>query len=204
MVMKRLWVWCLTVAALSPASAQLMQMMDREKMLAMPLMLLPNAAVQKELMLTGKQKDEIKKINEEFSKTMSGMQGRNDMAMLGQANQKLAETEQKLIAVLEEQQAIRFKEVRYQVLGMRSLGEPEVQSALALTEEQKTAVTAYEKASREGALSAMRSGPSALANWNKGRDKREEELAKILVPEQEAKLKSMFGAPFKDVKKVRG
>ncbi len=202
--MKRLATLVFAAAALAMASAQIAQMVDREKMVATPLMMLQHAAVQKELKMSGKQRDEIKKINADFTNSMADLQKQNNIAAFTKANEEAAATEAKMLAVLDDAQSARFKEIRYQVLGMRSLGEPEVQAALALTKEQKSAIADFEKAARQGALSAMRGGPSALDRWNKGRDKREEELAKILTPEQDSKLKAMFGAPFKDVKKVRG
>ena len=199
----RALVGLLALAAFAFAPAQLMDMMDMQKVVASPMYLLQNAAVQKELKLSGKQKSEIKKICDELTKAGRGADP-NSMGALSQMNAAFSEADRKLMEQLDEPQKLRFREIRYQVLAMRSLGESEVQAALEMTDDQKLKVKEYEKAERDGFLETARKGASGLKNWNKGRDKREEELAKILTTVQAEKLKALMGAPFKDAKKIRG
>lgn len=185
------------------AQAQFMSMADPNKMMAMPQMLLHNAAVQKELKLSGKQKADIKKITSEFAASMQGS-SQPTMGDLKAIEAKFAETDRKLLEVLDEPQGLRFREVRYQVLGMISLAETEVQATLALTDEQKASAAAYEKEERNGYLESARKGSGAMKSWSKGRAKREEAIAKILTPEQAASLQTLFGKPFAEAKKIRG
>ncbi len=184
------------------AQAQLMSMADPNKMMAMPQMLLQNAPVQKELKLSGKQKADIKKISDDFIKSMQAA-SQSTMADLKAAEAKFDGASRKLIEVLDESQRLRFREIRYQVLGMLSLGEADVQAALALTDEQKGSVAAYEKEERNGYLETARKGPSAMKSWRDGRTKREEAIAKILNTEQSLKLQELFGKPFAAAKKIR-
>src|SRR5690606_38989715 len=109
-----------------------------------------------------------------------------------QMKQKLDETDRRLMEQLDDAQKRRFREIRYQVLGMRSLGEAEVQAHLELTEDQKAKVSEFEKAERAGFLESARKGPNGMKDWTEGRDKREEELAKILDTVQAAKLNILF------------
>jgi len=199
----RLVLATILLAIATFAQAQLMNMADPNKMMAMPQMLLQNTAVQKELKLSGKQKADLKKINDDFMKSMqSGSQG--TAADYRAIEAKFAESERKLLEILDEPQRLRFREIRYQILGMLSLEEADVQAALVLTDEQKGSVAAYEKEERNGYLESARKGPNAMKSWRNGRAKREEAIAKVLNAEQAMKLKDLFGKPFSEAKKIRG
>jgi len=189
-------------AMVTLAHAQLMSMADPNKMMAMPQMLLQNDTVQKELKLSGNQKADIKKINDDLMKSMQSM-SQGSMADYKAIDASFDEASRKLLAVLDEPQRLRFREIRYQVLGMLSLGEADVQATLALTDEQKGSVAAYEKEERTGYLETARKGPSAMKSWRDGRTKREEAIAKILNAEQSLKLQELFGKPFAAAKKIR-
>ena len=179
--------------------AQLSSLMDPAKAKTMPLALLQNAAVQKELQLTGQQKSAIKKAVDDLNK-----ETRAPGASFTQLSNAMNEANRKCVETLDEKQRVRYQEVRYQVLGVRSLGEAEVQTALALTEEQIAAVKAFEKEETSGLLREAQKGPSALGSWQKGTAKREAEAAKILSEEQAAKLQALYGKPFKDANKIAG
>jgi hypothetical protein len=173
------------------ATAQISQISDLELMVAMPSSMLSQPPVQKELHLDKGQKSHIQEVIQSAAKNVQSMPD-------------FSKIDVELLAILNEQQAARFHEIRLQVLGMRSLEEKDVADGLALTEEQKSSVVDYAKAERQGFMDAARKGATALSSFQKGRSKREEELAKILTPEQSAKLASLFGKPFKDVKRIRG
>lgn len=196
----RILIGTIIAVAFGIAQAQMMQLMDPQKMMASPPFLLQNASVQGELRLSGKQKSEIKKIMEEFTKSTGG----GKVASLSEFNEKFTETDRKLLEQLDDTQRKRFSEVRYQVLSMRSLAEPDIQAALALTEEQKLAVQEFEKSERNGYLESAGKGPNGMKSWANGRERREAEYAKMLTAEQATKLKELFGPPFKDAKKIRG
>ena len=173
--------------------------MDPAKAKAMPLALLQNAAVQKELQLTGQQKSTIKKAVDDLNQ-----ETRAPGASFTQLSNAMNEANRKCVETLDEKQRARYQEVRYQVLGVRSLSETEVQTALALTEEQIAAVKAWEKEETSGMLREAQKGARALGSWQKGTAKREAEAAKILTAEQTAKLQTLYGKPFKDANKIAG
>jgi hypothetical protein len=200
--MKRIPVLIAVVFAVGIAAAQLMSMMDPQRMRTTPLALLSHPSVQSELKLTGAQKSEIKKINEDLTKSAGS--NTNDLAAFGRLKAKMEEANKHAHALLDEPQRLRFAEVRYQVLGLRSLNEPEVQTALALSDEQKAAAKAFEKAEFDGLMAAAPKGPKAMEAWTKGADEREKEAAKILTADQAAKFETLKGKPFKDARKVRG
>jgi hypothetical protein len=189
----------LSAFAVSISLAQLTSMMDPGKATTMPLALLQQVNVQKELQMSGAQKSELKKIIDELNKQTS-----TRGASLGQLNTAFNEANQKAVGLLDEKQRLRFQEIRYQVLGMRSLGEPDVQTALALTEDQKAAVKEFEKEEMNGLMREAQKGPGAMGSWQKGKAKREAEIAKILSPDQAAKLQTLCGKPFKDANKIAG
>src|SRR5688572_20588574 len=108
----RILVGTMIAVAFGIAQAQMLQMMDPQKMMASPPFLLQNTSVQGELKLSGKQKSEIKKIMEEFTKTTGG----GTVTSLSQFNERLVETDRKLLEQLDVAQRKRFGEVRYQVL----------------------------------------------------------------------------------------
>lgn len=179
--------------------AQLSSMMDPARAKTMPLVLLQNDAVQKELQVSGAQKTALKKAVDDLNK-----ESRAPGASFTQLSNAMNEANRKCLETLDENQRARFQEVRYQVLGVRSLSEPEVQTALALTEEQIAAVKAFEKEETSGMLREAQKGPRAMAAWQKGATKREAEAAKILTVEQAAKLQALYGKPFKEANKIAG
>jgi hypothetical protein len=183
---------------------------DTELMAAMPMMLFSNDSVKNELKLSGKQKSDIKKILDANNKAMSELSRStgNDMAAGMAAMKKIEESQTKaeadIMALLDDGQKTRFAQIRYQVLGARSLELPEVQAAVGLSEDQKAMVQQYAKSVRSGALDSIRKGPGALKGWNKDRPKREEEHLKMLSAEQAEKYKAIMGPEFKGVKKIQG
>lgn len=179
--------------------AQVGSMMDPAKAVTMPLALLQQVAVQKDLQLTGAQKTAIKKASDDLNK-----ETRAPGASFTQLSNTMNDANRKCLEPLDEKQRTRFQEIRYQVLGIRSLGEAEVQAALALTEEQLAAFKAFEKEEMSGMLREAQKGSKALGNWQKGKAKREAEVAKILTPEQAEKLQALYGKPFKEADKIAG
>ena len=208
--MRRLLV-AIGVLWASVAGAQFMSnLTDTELMAAIPTMLFSNDSVKNELKLSGKQKSDIKKILYANNKAMSDLSrsAGNDMAAGMAAMKKIEESQAKaeaeIMALLDDGQKTRFAQVRYQVLGARSLELPEVQAAVGLSEEQKATVQQYAKSVRSGALDSIRKGPGALKGWNKDRPKREEEHLKMLSAEQAEKYKALLGPEFKGAKKIQG
>jgi hypothetical protein len=113
--------------------------------------------------------------------------------------------ERKTVAdILTPDQLKRLDEIRIQISGDRAVLIPEVQTALALTEDQKTKIrdlnSKYRDATqslmekmRSGEISREDFGPKVTANTNV----LGEELRKLLTAAQADKLKSLGGKPFK-------
>jgi hypothetical protein len=107
----RLVLATILLAIATFVQTQLMTMADPNRMMAMPQMLLQNAAVQKELKLSGKQKADLKKANDDFVKSMqSGSQ--SPTADYKAMEAKFAESERKLLEILDEPQLLGFRQVR--------------------------------------------------------------------------------------------
>jgi hypothetical protein len=116
-----------------------------------PYVLLNADAVAKELKLTDDQKAKIRQINEkaqavtreafEGMADLSPEERRERMAGLREKMQdQRRETNKALEAVLTESQAKRLTEISIQVRGEQALRDPEVQSALGLSEDQKAKI----------------------------------------------------------------
>lgn len=115
---------------------------------ASPYMLLSSDAVVKELELVDDQKAKIKEINDKARATArEGLQGLRDLSpeerqkrmteMRDKMQSQRNETNKALQAVLLDHQIKRLKEIYLQLRGEQALRDPEVQTALGLSEDQK-------------------------------------------------------------------
>lgn len=207
--MKRSLILVVALVAAVVGTAQLMNFMDPVRMAASPTRLMTSSPVQKELGLDGKQKAEIKKMLDAHTKWLgeaSKSSNQDYAAMTGvlkEMEAREAEFGRQGLALMTPEQAIRYKQVRLQVIGGRALNEPEVQADLALDDSQKEAAAEYSRKETRGLLEAARKGTGAIKAWDKGGEAREAELVKMLSAEQAAKYAAMFGKPFKDAKLIR-
>ncbi|MBA3726155.1 MAG: hypothetical protein H0W86_06805 [Armatimonadetes bacterium] len=198
----------ITALLLVGANAQLPgMMMDPEAMFTSPFMLIQNPDVQKEIKLDKTQKAELKKIQDEleaFSKrAQSGAQdSAAAMGFMKEFDKFQEDAGNHMIATMDPGQKQRFGEIRMQVRGAASLSDPQVQTDLALTDEQKAAVANHMRAERKGMMDNLRQSKTRN-KWKKERPQRDAILLKILTPDQSAKFTQMNGPIFKAAKKIR-
>lgn len=152
------------------------------------LMLLGQKSVQEELKLSEQQ---IEKVAELSKKNREGFKDLKDLSQ-EDLRKRLAETSaanaKALTEILKKDQSKRLKEIGLQTRGGSALADPEVASALKLTDEQKEKV----KSIREESRGKGRGGFSPEA-----RKAAQEKLMGVLTDEQKSTWKTMTGEPFK-------
>jgi hypothetical protein len=177
-----------------------------------PMVLLIRPEVQKELKLNRSQNDTLRKLQKEYmsetQKLLKNMQ-RDEPAkaleMSKQVDALQTAYEKRALEPLSEEQRKRFSEIRIQALGAQAAFDPEIQTALAVTDSQKEKLTPL---SREYNVSLLRMLQEARdpGKVKKAREALSTEykakVAAILSAEQNTQLKAMEGAPFKDVAKL--
>lgn len=167
-----------------------------------PTYLLARKSVQGELKLSEKQ---IKKVEELAAKRDEIRRAFRDLYQ----NERMKKTEeltaanQKAVAdILKPEQAKRLKQITLQQRGAYALYDPEVASALKLTDEQKRKL-------RDIPIKAFEEFRGRERDRSEEMRKKREELYKsikekqmgVLTDEQKAKLKELAGEPFKDESK---
>src|SRR5687768_3164250 len=90
------------------------EMMNMNKMTSRPSMALQRQDIKKELKLRKDQSSEIDKAIKELNKAM-GQANPNNMASLGAPLEKIKETDEKILTVLDEPQKKRLSEVQIQM-----------------------------------------------------------------------------------------
>ncbi len=164
-------------------------------------MLLQQTSVQEELKLSDEQIQQLTAAllqqRESFGdlRDLSAEERRAKFAEMQQSQR------QELAKVLSEEQLSRLKQIALQQRGPQAFGDPEVASALGLTEEQKQSVEASQADIREQMRELFANGPDGdreaarekIATLQK---EAAEQLEKLLTPDQQAKYKALLGAPF--------
>ena len=177
-----------------------------------PLIILSHQEVQKELNLTKTQRESLKKLQKEqteaLTKLSKNAQGGADpskaMAMSKEMETMNAEYATKAQELLTEDQRKRLLEIRIQVMGFQAAFDPEVQTALAVTDTQKESLKPLYSSYFQALMSAVQDIRNAGGAKGKLDAEYKEKVAKILTDDQNAKWKTLEGAPFKDLKKVTG
>lgn len=114
-----------------------------------PLALLARSKVQKELKLNKSQNEAVKKLQKEqatiFSEKTKGGRGGDTAQMMETIKQVQAahvEPGTRAKAVRTDEQRQRLGEIRLQAMGLEAFQDPEVQTALGMTPDQKTNLSA--------------------------------------------------------------
>jgi hypothetical protein len=175
--------------------------------------LLQNESVQKELKVDKDQADKLKEaVQKVRDKHMDDFAKLRDLdqAERRTKGQELARTvsEETLAAageVLKPEQVKRLKQIELQQAGAQAFGRPDVQRALALTDDQKAKLkeSAEETAKQ---LRELRQGGNAGGNREKAAALRKESLEKaqgVLTDDQKKTWKEMTGEPFEIVRTPR-
>ena len=168
-------------------------------------MLLSNRGVQEELKLDDAQKGKVSEAGqkarekmESARESLQNLEGQERFAKMRELMKESdAETMKSLDGVLKPEQVARLKGIRYQALGAAAFEDEEVQKALKLTADQKSAV---EKAVADSAAASREAfqGDRESA-MTKIREIRKEAVSKIeskLTAEQKAEYAKLTGAPY--------
>lgn len=168
-------------------------------------MLLSNHGVQDELKLDDAQKGKVSEAGrkarekmESARESLQNLEGPERFAKMRELMKESdAETMKSLDGVLKAEQVARLKGIHYQIQGAAAFEDEEVQKALKLTDEQKSAVEKAVAHSNAAAREAFQAGPEG-ARAKLG-EIRKEAVAKVeakLTAEQKAEYAKLIGAPF--------
>jgi hypothetical protein len=123
-----------------------------------------------------------------------------DQAERGKKMQEFNQTNDKAVAaILKPEQTKRLKEIAHQVAGVQAFNNPEVVSALKLTDAQKEKLNQIRQDMREEMRDIFQGGGDQAENMKKIRElnkKAAEKAVSELTPEQKTKWKEMTGKPF--------
>jgi len=170
--------------------------------------LLANESVQKELKIDDAQKEKITKFSTEQREKMQALgqdatpDERREAMTAMQASSKKFVTEN-----LKPEQAKRYRQIQLQTMGAQAFNDPEVVSALKLTDDQKAKI----KSINEDTMAKMQDLRQDFQNDREGAMKKMTEIRNetttkvlgVLTSEQKATWKDMTGAPFTLVQQQR-
>lgn len=175
--------------------------------------LLNRPDVQKELALTSAQIAKIEELNPRrggpggqggVRQGGGGVRGQGGQGMnRDEMMKRMQEREKNILAVLDEKQQTRLKELFIQRAGNAALMNPEIQKDLGFTNEQKSKVEELQRKQQEASMAIMekmRNGEIQREELGELMQKNgrtmNEELGKILTKEQAEKFESMKGKKF--------
>ncbi len=170
-------------------------------------MLLRMKPVQDEVKLSADQREKVTKIADDameamrdsFSNLRDASPEERREAMEKFAKQS-GETDKKITEILKPEQAARVKELSLQLRGVGALSDPEVATALKLTDDQKTKLADMAAANRPA--SGQRGGGGAGASDEdraaraKARAEREAKTLEVLTADQREQFSKMQGKKF--------
>jgi|GEM_PF-6268027 len=213
-VLRSLWI---VLAALTVAltQAQYDAMGMAQKMRTSPLALMAMGDIRKELKLTGDQNKQVEQIQKDHMKKMADLQkaarAEGTAGFMGLSKSMQEETDkssQAILALFTPEQSKRFTEIQLQVAGPISLGEPELQKALALTPDQIAKVEQIKKDANDKIMALVQpgqrnaSGSEMMKKLKAIHVERDAALLKLLTDEQAAKYKELQGTPSPAAKKL--
>ncbi len=158
--------------------------------------LLTQKSVQEELKLSA---DQTKQAGELAEKQRGGFQGLRDLSE-DERRKKLeerAETNQKSLAeLLQPEQLKRLKQISWQQQGAFAFEQPEVASALQLTNDQKDKLKALQQGAREKMRAAFQGGQPDREKMQAARKAVADEAMGVLTTDQQSKWKELTGPTF--------
>lgn len=165
-----------------------------------PVFLLGNESVQTELKLTDEQKKETEKLAEADRESLRGLRDLSRDERRAKFEERLKATNEALAKVLDAAQLKRLKQISWQQRGSRAFSDPEVATALELTDAQKEKIETIQ----EDANTEMRAAAEQLQGDREGMRKKFTEMAAaskqkivdLLNGDQQTKFKDLLGAPF--------
>jgi Spy/CpxP family protein refolding chaperone len=157
--------------------------------------LFANPTVQKDLALTDEQKKSIETISADFRSSLSGLSQEDRQAKMPELRKAM---EDKIGAVLNDQQKARVKEIRLQVQGPAALSSKEVAEALKLTDDQVNKIKDLTKSLSDARREAFQGGGAANADAREKlatlRTETNEKILAVLNSDQKASFEKMKGA----------
>jgi hypothetical protein len=168
--------------------------MDPFSMMSKPPMLLVRGDVKKEMKLSKEQSKQIDGLNRAFQDALKG--GSKDLAAGMAVFKVIDEIGEKMLAVLDDGQRRRLREIRIQSRGPSALLDDDVREELAMTAEQTQTIESARAEARSAALTAARSGKADGKALDKISKTYEDAAFKALSLEQAEKFKVMQGKPF--------
>jgi Spy/CpxP family protein refolding chaperone len=169
-----------------------------------------------EIKLTTDQKSKLDAIRtaqrEKMRDMFQGGGGGGDREAMMAAMQKLqAENAKETLAVLNDDQKKRLKELAVQRMGMGAAMNADIQKELGVTDDQKAKIKDLQdkqQAANQALMEKMRNQELDREGFQAAQQKNREimntELGKVLTADQKTKLTAMGGKPFKFVEQERG
>lgn len=168
-------------------------------------MLLSNHGVQDELKLDDAQKGKVSEAGrkarekmESARESLQNLEGPERFAKMRELMKESdAEAMKSLDGVLKAEQVARLKGIHYQVQGAAAFEDEEVQKALKLTDEQKSAVEKAVAGSNAAMREAFQAGPEgARAKIGEIRKEAVSKVESKLTAEQKTEYAKLIGAPY--------
>lgn len=172
-------------------------------------MLLGREDVQKELKLTDDQKSKLEEMRNAMMEDMrsrfqNGGGGGDREAMMKEFQEAAKKADQQALALLDDTQKKRLKELWIQRSGNRIVMNEEIGKELGITDAQKAKLKELNEAQNQAnqeIFEKMRNGELDRSELRPLMEKNNkalgEEIGKVLTADQRAKLKAMGGAEFK-------
>lgn len=167
----------------------------------------------KELKLTGDQNKKITALAKAHQKGMQDIskkaQSGGDMAAMTATLKEMetldSDTDKAILAELTPEQVRRLSQIKWQILGVKSIYDPELQKELGLSEEQIGKLNEWKKGESERMMALVQASrsPNAMKEARK-KIKADDEAAILgaLLPEQVEKYKAALGPECKAAKKM--
>ena len=163
-----------------------------------PVALLSQKSVQEELKLS---EDQLGKVKELAAKQRGGGKGFKDLSK-EERQQRIEErakaSDKAIAAILKPEQVTRLKQISLQVRGARAFSDPQVASALKLTDDQKEKIKTIQEDARKDMRELFQGGggEGAREKIAAARKATNEKAMNVLTPDQKATWKELTGAPF--------
>jgi hypothetical protein len=167
------------------------------------LFLLNQKSVQDELKLSEEQVKKAKELSDKQREAFGGLRDLSQEERRTKIQEQAKATDKAVAEVLKPEQMKRVKQISLQQQGARALSNPEVATALKLTDEQKDKVKSIQEEARtalgQRGQRGQRGRPSEeeLKKLQEARKATNEKLMNVLTDEQKTKWKELSGEPFK-------
>jgi Spy/CpxP family protein refolding chaperone len=198
--MKRLMVFALVILGAGASSALAQPPRGGRGgagMMGGPMMLLNQPSVQQELKISDAQKQQIQEAAAKLRASAGDLQSLDPSERQQKLQEMAREGERAASKVLHRDQMKRLKEITLQVQGARAFSNPDLASALGLTDEQKEKIKAAEGDRGQRRQTLPGNDPEAArTRMEEMRKAHMDKVMNILTPEQKAKYKEMTGEPF--------